>query len=160
MPDRRHRKPERPASLADAHLERAGREGERLRREWGDFLATFAWCHFVTLTLRQPCSPERLRRRFLDQWIRRLASMTQTSPPYFFAIEETCAGWPHVHALVAATAALTTARLESAWDYGFTDVREYDASRGGAHYVVKGIGRTCELYDVSRRLPSPLRAVA
>lgn len=135
----------------------------RIPTAWGDFLRQFAWTHYVTLTSKDLVTPERLVRKFLQTFVRGLASATQDAVPYFYAIEpHVRSDAPHLHALVGGTDAVTVRQLERWWDLGFTRIAPYDATRGGAYYVSKLVDRFPDHYGLSRRLPtrSPSRQPA
>ena len=90
-----------------------------LRRHWGTFLQTVRWSHFVTLTTTDIVSPARLRRDFVNRYIRRLARDAQRGVGWFYAIEHHADGErAHVHALIAGTETLSIASLERPWIQG------------------------------------------
>ena len=124
----------------------------RTRCAWDEFLHRYAWAHFGTLTAAEEWSAERLRREFLDGWVRRAAWHARSPVPWFAVIEKgPVGGRAHLHALVAGTARVSTKVLEAAWRIGNAQVRAYEPQRGGAFYVAKSIPDGCEWYDVSRR---------
>jgi hypothetical protein len=60
---------------------------------------------------------------------------------------------PHIHCLLAGTAALTVEAIEAAWRDGYTRVGRYDSLRRATKYVTKGMSRDGDSYLVSKRLP-------
>ena len=123
-----------------------------LHRHWGTFLQTVRWAHFVTLTTTDIVSVDRLRRDFVNRYIRRLGRDAQRGVGWFYAIEHHADGErAHVHALITNTETLTIAGLERSWILGNCRALIYDPRRGASHYVSKHLGRNPELYDLSRR---------
>jgi hypothetical protein len=123
----------------------------------GAWLRGFVWDHYVTLTAAGDLSPARLRREFIDVFVRRLARRAQRPICWFYVIERGGVGGPaHVHALVAGTARLTTHDIALAWKLGHTRILCYDAARGAAYYVAKRLGEWTD-YDISSRRPPARR---
>lgn len=123
-----------------------------LQRHWGTFLQTVRWAHFVTLTTTDIVSPDRLRRDFVNRYIRRLGRDAQRGVGWFYAIEHHADGErAHIHALITNTEKLAIASLERPWILGNCRALIYDPRRGASHYVTKYLGRYPELYDLSRR---------
>jgi|SRR5581483_5287079 len=119
----------------------------------GGYLRDFAWDHFATLTYRKKPLVEAVCRDFEHGWIRRLAWFTRRSVPYFYVIEPTTVGWPHIHALTAATADLSLECMERGWKSGFTRIARYRRDeRGAALYVTKALDRAM-WWDFSDRRP-------
>lgn len=128
--------------------------------EWARFLDRHEWHYMVTLTTEFPLRPDVLERYFKHSFIRQLTRTAQKSVRWFYVVEGVQSGrLPHIHALLWSAGALTSAGIERAWKKGFTTVRRFDHSRGGASYVVKEIARGAELYGLSDELP-PVREIS
>ncbi len=85
----------------------------RVRAEWDCFLHSARWSHFATLTTSELISVDRLKREFVDGFVRRLARPAQRPLAWFYEIEPSADGQRHhVHALLVHTASLKTAQLE------------------------------------------------
>jgi hypothetical protein len=125
-----------------------------------DYLSGREWSHFVTLTTSRARSDDSIVRVFTNRFIRPLARHAQSPVAWFYAIERDRAfeTSPHLHALLAGTAALTTATISAAWPLGFTNVKLYDPTRGAASYVTKSVLADVDSYDFSRRSAPPLRS--
>ena len=121
-------------------------------RQWGAFLSEFNWSHFVTLTTRHAVGRDCLVREFKDVFIRRLAFESLASVPWFYAVECTAAGHPHLHALVSAAPTLTSADVERCWGLGYARAGRYNPARGAAYYLTKHLEMDPDGYDLSRRL--------
>ena len=160
MPSAQHRQPTPPPTLAGPTLHETAGALRRAREAWGDFLHAYQWDHFVTLTYERPVPPARARADFTDGFVRRAAFEARRPLAWFYALEWDAAGERvHVHALIAGTAGLDAGRVGRAWTAGNTCVRQYDATRGAAWYVVKSLvdGRDdSDAYDISRRRPPRL----
>ena len=110
----------------------ASDNAKRIWRAWGEYLSQFVWDHFVGVGFRYPVSVELARRAFLDRWIRRTARLAQRPLRSFHCVEQDPSGRAyHVHALVAGTAGLPVARLQRAWDSGFS--RSSSMTRTAGH---------------------------
>jgi len=124
----------------------------RVRGEWDSFLRSVDWSHFATLTTGELVSVDRLKREFVDGFVRRLARPVQRPLAWFYAIEPHADRQRyHIHALLAHTESLQTAQLERAWKLGNTHIVVYDPLRGAAGYVSKSLGGNAVHYDLSRR---------
>src|SRR3954468_4741713 len=76
----------------------------RVRAEWDSFLQSARWSHFATLTTSELVSVDRLRREFVDGFVRRLARPAQRPLAWFYAMEPSADGERHhIHALLAHT---------------------------------------------------------
>jgi hypothetical protein len=123
--------------------------------EVAKFLDNFEWDHFVTLTTRRPITEENIARLFKDRFIRKLAFTARCPIPYFYAVEggDATGGYPHLHALISGSKGVSIEQVRRAWQAGVTDARRYEASRGAAYYVTKGIIASPDQYNLSRRMP-------
>lgn len=149
-----------PTALSESSTEQLeASNAARLRQEWTTHLERFDWHHYCTLTA-QPTAPDKLRREFMEGFIRRLARCTQEPISWFYTLERGAGGTAHMHALLSGTLRLTTLRVQRAWDFGFAHVRVYDPSRGAAHYLTKDVVFEHGDYDVSRRMPPVLGSEA
>jgi hypothetical protein len=130
-----------------------------VRAEWDSWLQSVRWSHFVTLTTRELVSVDRIKREFVQGFVRRVAKAAQRPLAWFYAIEPHADGQRyHVHALLGHTETVKVAQLERAWKLGKTHVVVYDPRRGAAGYVSKHLGGNPDHYDVSRR-PLPRRVL-
>lgn len=125
-------------------------ESTKTRDEYADFLRRFEWAHFATFTAT-PSAPDRLHRAF-RQTIRRLERRAQGPIHFFVVLELGAAGVPHLHALLTGTVHLPCEEIARSWWLGHSDVRRFDASRGGIFYLTKSIHHEDADYDLSPRL--------
>lgn len=133
----------------------------QLREQWGRYLATMDWRHFLTLTFASAVSVGRARREFVDGFIRRCALVALRSVPWYYALERDAVGDRiHLHALVAGTELVTIARMEESWTAGESCIRVYDPTGRAAWYVAKTLGTDAAEYDISRRLPARVAGYA
>jgi hypothetical protein len=139
-----------PRLVARATPDRYG--ADATREAWGRFLRGFHWDHFATLTYRAPVAVGRAERDVWMGWIRRLERIAQRRVSYFYVVEPTVSGWPHVHALVAGTADLRIDQLEGTWRAGYRRIVRYDPARGASWYVSKDLLDRALTWDVSKRL--------
>lgn len=131
---------------------------------FAEWLSRYRWDHCVTLTTRNPCSEETLRRRFERQFVRRLEGRTGGFVSWFWAAERTYFGHSHIHALVGGTVALRGSDVARAWKGGFSRCGVLRSRDCAIAYVVKEIGNVSASvdggspdfnFDVSRRLLHP-----
>ena len=123
------------------------------RRGWGTYLRTFAWTHTLHLTSRFMTSTATMEREF-HRFRRIIARNAQGPVPFFYAVEEGVAGFPHIHGLIAGTGHLTTAQLEKRWRLGHTAVGVYDPRLVGCYYCTKDLDSEIDRYDFDfRHLP-------
>lgn len=141
-----------PSTLEQPADRAAAADAARLREEWTRHLAQYEWDHYCTLT-SEPTVADRLRREFVNGFVRRLARATQGPVPWFYTLERGAAGTAHMHALIAGTHRLTLEQVQRAWRLGFAQVRRYDPARGAAYYLTKRLDTAAADYDVSSRLP-------
>ena len=138
---------------------------EILRDTWTDWLSTFHWDHFATLTFADPRSEHSARRAFA-KYIRSLVRLTGGgSVGFFVGYEYGTLGRLHLHALLRTSAPQTrlgpggrpraSSRLseQSVWqtwydDFGRATVAPYDRQRGAAGYVAKYITKRLAFYDI------------
>lgn len=136
---------------------------------WTDWLSTFHWDHFATLTFREPRSEASARRAF-NSYVRRLCEYTNGgSVGYFVGYEYGTFGRLHLHALMRtyspqralgcggrsrASAALPSKAVWEAWfeRYGRATVAAYDPKRGAAGYVSKYVTKRLAFYDIDNML--------
>jgi hypothetical protein len=100
--------------------------------DWGKYLSEYAWDHAVHPTTRKPMSERAIVGEFLNGFIRRLARSAQRCIPYFYAVELDVGRFPHLHALLAGTASLSTREVAAQWDQGYTRIVRYSHTRGAA----------------------------
>lgn len=116
---------------------------QRVRHEWGRWLATFQWDHFLTLTFARDYS-DAAADRAIKAWLRRLVVVRLH---WFYVIERHAGGTPHVHALIEGTKALGAQGVRRAWRHGRSHVVAYDARKGASHYLSKDLTSAATLYD-------------
>jgi hypothetical protein len=127
----------------------------------GRYLAEFAWTHFVTLTTEKPRKVDWLLREFRNRYHRRLTKRASGPIPYFVAAETGVdSSRSHIHALLAGCERLHASVIGSVWSHGFTAVARYDDKRGAGYYLTKSLLLNEDNYDVSRRFPAKLAALA
>lgn len=127
-------------------------------REWGDWLAPLDWTHCLTLTTRRPMPAAVWRERW-RVFHRNLERRAQARVTFFWALE--CGNnrpAPHLHALLGGTGHLSASDVLALWKHGRADVMPYDATKGWARYVVKGFGKTWDVWDASKQFPPRLAA--
>jgi hypothetical protein len=127
-----------------------------LARRLGDYIATYDWDHWLTLTPRSPdCRPSRLERCFECRFIRKMEQAAQHRVSWVNAIEVGPGGVFHIHALLAGTAHLSPAYIGDKWELGRADVERYDSTRGAAWYLSKTYGKEehWERFNLSRYMP-------
>lgn len=125
---------------------------------WGDYLNSFRWAHFATLTPKFPdTAAEELELHFHNQFIRKLARATQRPVPWFYVMERSGAGVLHMHALVANTELLAVTEVRRHWTLGVTQIKPYFSGGAAAWYMAKTLHLASdgwERWDISSRLPS------
>lgn len=136
-----------------------------LHDTWTNWLNTFHWDHFATLTFAEPRSEASARRAFA-KYIRALHGLTcGGSVGYFCGYEHGTFGRLHLHALLRtaspqtylahggrarASAALPDRQVWSAWfeSFGRAQVSTYDPRRGATGYVSKYVTKRLAFYDL------------
>jgi hypothetical protein len=116
------------------------------------WMRSYDWHHYVTLTTARFHSRDALCVAFKSGYVRRLAREAQRRIGWWFVLEDSADGRPHVHALLWGTDVLAECQLHRAWPAGRCHVVAYDPSRGAAHYMVKTFWRELD-WDCSRILP-------
>ena len=119
---------------------------------WIDFLSTFEWHYYVSLTHRNERTLSQIEAAVRSSFLRRLSRTAQGPLGWFFAIEHHHASRAHAHALIHSPRSLILDQVARAWKFGFADVRHYDRSRGAGAYVTKEIQLEGAIYDLSPRL--------
>jgi len=136
-----------------------------LHDTWTDWLSTFHWDHFATLTFADPRSEASARTAFAH-YTRALARLTHGGGiGYFVGYEYGTFGRLHLHALIRsstpqtifghggrarASSALSNKEVWQTWfDYfGRATVVPYDRKRGAAGYVSKYVTKRLAFYDI------------
>lgn len=141
---------------------------ETLTASYGEWLTTFHWDFWLTLTTDYPTAKNTLIRKF-DGWISALESAGQGRVDYVRALETTAVGEWHVHALLrtpprrmrvdsdllALPDLMGPEHLARKWKHGRTDVQVYDAARGAALYLAKYYGHDGDGSEYAERLLLP-----
>ena len=136
-----------------------------LHTTWTDWLSTFHWDHFATLTFADPRSEASARTAFAH-YVRSLTRLTcGGSVGYFCGYEYGNFGRLHLHALLRTSAPQTVfaaggrARASPSllhrvvWQtwfdtFGRATVAPYDRRRGAAGYVSKYVTKRLAFYDI------------
>lgn len=103
----------------------------------GQWLSTFAWDLFVTLTLKVYFTPKQLEWLFVN-----FLSKLNKDIAYFWAIERhRNRGVPHLHALIGNIRDIDQRLDLEIWAerYGRCQVENYNPQKGANFYVVKYI---------------------
>ncbi|KKL48265.1 hypothetical protein LCGC14_2327250 [marine sediment metagenome] len=142
-----------------------------LAAAWGEYLAPYAWDHWLTLTFapprpldlggpfrlgparrggERPGPPPDYAHREFRRFVRRLEDCG-SEPVWWFRGDELGErlGRLHLHALLGGTGGLLEASLSREWRVGFSLVKRYDPALGAAHYVTKYATKGLADYDVS-----------
>ncbi len=145
-------------------------ELKQLHDSWTDWLSTFHWDHFATLTFAEPRSEDSARRAFA-KYVRSLSRLTAGgSVGYFCGYEYGTFGRLHLHALLRTSAPQTflarngraraSLALPSDWvwrewyeHFGRATVAPYDRKRGAAGYVSKYVTKRLAYYDIDNMEP-------
>lgn len=122
------------------------------KRGWGEWLESFPWDHYATLTFEEPRSPEAAVRAF-HAWRGKLEGLVGHDIDWFYAVEAHASGAFHVHALLHDTKGLTIDGIRQAWGAGKTKVLCYEADLGVEYYVTKQIATVTEHYGIGHRTP-------
>lgn len=141
-----------------------------LHQTWTDWLSTFHWDHFATLTFAEPRSEASARRAFA-QYTRSLSSAHPgLDLGYFCGYEYGTFGRLHLHALLRTSqdqwdfglrtvpCPQTILPNEVLWHYwyeryGRAKVETYDRRRGAAGYVSKYVTKRLAYYDLDNMVP-------
>ena len=146
------RQPRRGPGLQRTHGPHvAAGSAQALRDSWASFILGFAsWDWFVTLTFKTDVSRDRARRMFFA-WLARLGRSLEDSKAgrparfrWILAMEDTCAGRVHLHALLSSNGLDDHPRFrwEARWEsVGGGLARIYPAVRKAAPYLVKYVAK-------------------
>ena len=142
-----------------------------LAAAWGEYLAPYAWDHWLTLTFapprpshlggpvclglarpgaERPGPPPDYAHREFSRFVRRVERQA-SEPVWWFRGDELGErlGRLHLHALVGGTGGLLETSLGRQWRAGFSLVKPYDPALGAAHYLTKYATKGLADYDVS-----------
>jgi len=140
---------------------------QQLHNTWTDWLSSFHWDHFATLTFADPRSEHSARTAF-THYIRSLTRLTVGGTVgYFCGYEYGTYGRLHLHALLRtstpqtrlgpggrarASSALPTDQVWRQWydTFGRATVVPYDRKRGAAGYVSKYVTKRLAFYDIDK----------
>lgn len=134
-------------------------DGRRLNEAWGDWLATYPWQAWCTLTFREERTHASATRGFgsFTRWLRK------DSPGlgWFCAHEVGSFGRLHLHALLGGMEPYTSRKaLWKRWHdrFGRAQILPYDPGRGAAYYVAKYVTKELSHYEIEapRRTRSSL----
>ncbi len=142
-----------------------------LAAAWGEYLAPYAWAHWLTLTFapprlpylggpvclgparsgaERPGPPPDYAHREFGRFVHRLECRVG-EPVWWFRGDELGErlGRFHLHALLGGTGGLLETSLGREWRAGFSLVKRYDPALGAAHYITKYATKGLADYDVS-----------
>ena len=142
-----------------------------LAAAWGEYLAPYAWNHWLTLTFAplrpphlggavclgparagplRPGPPPDYAHREFRRWVHRL-ECRGGEPVWWFRGDELGErlGRLHLHALLGGTGGLLESSLDREWRAGFSLVKRYDPALGAAHYLTKYATKGLADYAVS-----------
>ncbi len=140
-------------------------DSKQLHDTWTDWLSTFHWDHFATLTFKDPRTEASARRAFA-KYVGSLSQLTHGgSVGYFCGYEHGTFGRLHLHALLRTASpqtylarggrarpskALSDRQVWQAWfdRFGRATVSAYDRRRGAAGYVSKYVTKRLAFYDI------------
>ncbi len=143
---------------------------DSIRLAWTDWLSSFHWDHFATLTFADPRSEASARKAFL-RFVGQLRGLTHGgSVGYFCGYEYGTFGRLHLHSLMRTStpqpdlgvggvphpsAALPCELVWKTWfeTYGRATVARYDPRRGAAGYVAKYVTKRLAYYDIDNMVP-------
>lgn len=130
---------------------------QQLQDAWGDWLSTFPWQAWCTLTFKEEwpdgtvftptqASATRAFGRF-TRWLRK------DSPGlgWFCAHEVGSLGRLHLHALLGGMEPYTSRRALWKWwhdRYGRAQILPYDRERGAAYYLTKYVAKELAHYEI------------
>jgi len=145
-------------------------DSQRLHDTWTDWLSSFHWDHFATLTFADPRSEASARTAF-THYTRSLSRLTHGgSVGFFCGYEYGTFGRLHLHALLRtytpqtrfgrcgrppASKALSDKVVWETWfeRFGRATVVSYDRRRGAAGYVSKYVTKRLAFYDIDNMMP-------
>lgn len=140
----------------------------RLADVYAEWLESFQWDHWMTLTFGpylppespglgppkppppRPGPPPDFGHRAFDRYMNDLRRRVR-APLWWFRGDEFGAqgGRLHLHALVGGTDGLSLETLRNAWRPGFSFIKPYDPALGATHYVAKYVVKDLADYDIS-----------
>ena len=143
---------------------------QAVHEAWTNWLSTFHWDHFATLTFAQPRTEARARRAFAA-FVRTVRLQTfGGSVGYFCGYECGTFGRLHLHALMRTNVPQTELAINAnshpskavpnkvlwaCWfeRFGRAKVETYDPKRGAAGYVSKYVTKRLSFYDLDNMVP-------
>jgi hypothetical protein len=127
---------------------------DKLEGARGEYLRTWGWTYWATLTFVLPPTP-RTAKAEVSRWLRRLGGRAG-GKIYSVGIVE--AGplrlRNHAHLLLLSSA-LSRKDVEATWGAGWVNVRRYDGRRGACNYLAEKVARGGS-YDLIFDPPSQL----
>jgi hypothetical protein len=121
-----------------------------MRNEWGQYLHSFHWHHYATLTMRRECGETFLTQEF-KRYIRCLEYLAKNAVGWWMVVEQGKLGRKHIHALLSNTRHLSNQKLKDAWQLGHAQIHPYNTEQGAAYYVAKHLTSDETLSDFSKR---------
>jgi len=124
-----------------------------LARAWGDWLSTFEWDWWCTLTFREPYSARASTRAF-QRWAACLPTSDSSASGvrYFMAHEIGRLGRLHLHALLGDVHPGTLRK--NAWRiwfdrHGRAQILPYESELGAGHYISKYVTKDLAHYEIN-----------
>jgi len=120
-----------------------------VRSEMGEWLSTFPWDWWCTLTFRNEYSPDAATRAFLrlTDWLRK----DSPGVGYFVGHEVGRLGRLHLHALIGGLEPyVQRTAAAKRWDrrHGHARIFPYDPDRGASHYIAKYVSKELAEWDI------------
>lgn len=123
-----------------------------LSQHWGDWLKTFEWEAWGTMTLRYADPTHEQMQRAWSRFVATLRREGERDLSFFVGHEVGAQGRIHLHCLLAGLQLKRT----SVWRwwherYGRCEVKGYDPEKGAAHYISKYVTKELAHYDLDLR---------
>ncbi len=114
-------------SLSDLDAVLAARERQLLESGWGEWLNTYPWQFFCTLTFKYRVSTT-IARAACSRWLQRLGQRAHHKVFYFCVLEQFASGAPHIHGVINAGDTIDADSIRAAW--GLVDCsHEFESAR-------------------------------
>jgi len=116
----------------------------------GDWLGTFEWNIWATLTFRFPVKDTINCKRYFSRFVTDVFFKKGVNISYFEGIEYHKCGGTHIHALLGRTNNLRYQELGQLWfkRYGYAYVEKYRPEQGARYYLNKYVAKNLADYDI------------